>query len=463
MISAPAPSRMLPDVFVRMRRRLTLQYSGLLMLFLGMFIVVVYGLLHAWIWNGQHASLRGLADREARILQQWIDEEQYPKRLPPKTVEDAFAISADQSFYYLFMDGALRFGDELQPELRSQALALISNNNVLTETDKIVGASLATYDEPASIGQERAVSNEQAEFLMTGRRLMWQGDVIGELYIGKQVSEQQRLLRDLLRLLVVLAGVFFALVLWLSHYLSGRAIRQAALSYDRQRQFAADASHELRTPLAVLQTSLDALQMEERIADPELSFIKRTIEGMRAEVASMTKMIVGLLSLARAETGTMALHNESFNVSDVAEAAVQPLQEMARDKRIDLRIDAPADWIVQGDKERLKQLIVLLAENALKYTPEQGRVRVTLSEAAQRRSRHIVLTVQDNGVGIAPEDLPRIFDRFYRQDQARLRSIAGHGLGLAIARSLVDAVNGTIRVDSHPGAGTTFEVRLPLR
>lgn len=462
MISTPASPRLLPDVFVRMRRRLTLQYSGLLMLFLGLFIVVVYGLLHAWIWNGQHGSLRGLADREAGILQHWIDEEQYPKRLPPKTVEDAFAISADQSFYYLFMDGELRFGDELQPELRPQALALIGDNSALRNTDKVIGANLATFDEPASIGQERAVSNEQTEFLVTGRRLTWQGEVIGELYVGKQVSEQHRLLRDLLRFLVVLAGAFFVLALWLSHYLSLRAIRQAALSYERQRQFAADASHELRTPLAVLQTSLDALQMEERIADPELSFVRRTIEGMRTEVSSMTKMIAGLLSLARAETIAKGLPDESFGVSNAAEAAVQPLRAMARDKRIDLSVDAPDGWMVRGDKERLKQLIVLLADNALKYTPEQGRVRISLSEAAHRRSRRIVLKVQDNGVGIAPEDLPRIFDRFYRQDQARQRAIAGHGLGLAIARSLVDAAGGTIRIDSKIGAGTTFEVRLPI-
>lgn len=118
--------------------------------------------------------------------------------------------------------------------------------------------------------------------------------------------------------------------------------------------------------------------------------------------------------------------------------------------------------MVKGDADKLKQLLVLLIDNAIKYTPDKGFVQITLAEEVEKGIRSFTFEVKDSGIGISAEALPRIFDRFFRHDKSRTRQSGGHGLGLAIAKGIVDANRGSIHVTSEPGVGSTFKVRLPL-
>ncbi|MBO9606443.1 MAG: ATP-binding protein [Paenibacillaceae bacterium] len=448
------------NLFDRTRGKLTLQYSGVLIVFLTLFVIAVYTLLYGFIWNDQRARLAEVADSEIRLLQQWADSDDNPTRRPPRDVEDGFSLSTDQSFYYLIRsDGEMQLAGETQPELRAQVTALAAENRFGPKRMEL--AALQTYDRPSSEPTGRPQKSGTGRFLIAERELTWKGERIATLYVGKEVTFQHDLFRYLLVLLVGMALLFFALALWLSHYMARKALVPIAGAYARQREFVADASHELRTPMSVLLTSIEALELETEEGGSEFS--RNVLRGMKEEVGAMTKLTGELLHLARTDADGFAPSRAAFDASQAAAAVVSKLRPLAREKAIELSLHAPESLVVAWDAEKLTQLLVLLVDNAIKYTPERGAVQVRLADAAEKGGHVLTIEVQDNGVGISPEALPRIFDRFYRQDKARTRqSGGGHGIGLAIARNIVEAGRGTIRVASKEGEGSTFTVRLPV-
>ena len=266
--------------------------------------------------------------------------------------------------------------------------------------------------------------------------------------------------RLLLILLIGMALLFFVLALWFSHLMARKAIIPIAKAYAKQREFVADASHELRTPLSVMLTSIEALQLEESIdSDP---FSKNVLNGMKEEVNSITKLASELLHLARSDSGEFELDRSAFNLSESAARAISKLQPFAQAKDIDIELHAPHELTVYWDAEKFTQLLILLIDNAIKYTPGKGTVNVVLADGKEKGARSFTIEVKDNGIGIAAEALPRIFDRFYRRDKSRTRQVGGHGLGLAIAKNIVDASRGTIHVESTLGEGSMFKIRIPL-
>lgn len=447
------------NLFDQTRNKLTLQYSGVLMIFLGLFVVIVYALLYVIIWNDQRSHLTELTNSELQVLQKWVDGDTNPKRLPPKSVEDAFSISADQSFYYLISDtGTVQLGDETQPELREQMMALITKGQFKGE--RIVQTTLQTFDQPSADVHGRPQVGEDARFLVTNRELKWKRQVIGTLYVGKEVTFQHQLFRLLLVLMLGMALIFFVLALWFSHRMSRRAIIPIAKAYERQREFVADASHELRTPLSVMLTSIEALQLEaESEGNP---FTNNVLRGMKDEVNAITRLTSELLQLARSDAGEFVLERSVFQVKAAAESVIAKQLPVAQAKGMTLKLQASDELTIEWDRGKLTQLLVILIDNAIKYTLDSGDVYVTLADKVEKGVRFLTLDVSDNGMGIAPEALPRIFDRFYRQDKARTRQVSGHGLGLAIAKNLVEAAQGTIHVESRVGEGSTFSVRLPM-
>jgi signal transduction histidine kinase len=447
------------DLFDRTRNKLTLQYSGVLVVFLGLFVVIVYGLLYLFIWSDQRNRLNEIADSEIRLLQNWADQDENPNRRPPREIEDAFSISADQSFYYLIAEnGTMELENEIQPELRTQVMESIRMGRF--KRDGIEQVTMQMIDNPSPDGEGSRSRLTDARFLVTERELLWKGERIAALYIGKEVTFQHDLFRLLLVLLIGMALLFFGLALWLSHLMAREAIIPIGNMYARQREFVADASHELRTPLSVMLTSIEALQLDARTENDSFSY--NVLDGMKEEVHSMTKLAGDLLRLARSEAGEFALDRSLFNLREVSESAIHKLLPLAKAKDIVIKLDAPDGLTVNWDAEKLKQLLVLLIDNAVKYTPASGSVDVRLAEGMEKGGRFLAIEVKDSGIGIAAESLPRIFDRFYRQDKARTRKAGGHGLGLAIAKTIVAAGRGTIHADSTPGEGSTFKVRIPL-
>jgi heavy metal sensor kinase len=222
--------------------------------------------------------------------------------------------------------------------------------------------------------------------------------------------------------------------------------------FNTQRRFLADVGHELRTPLTVIKGNVDLMR---RMGSVE----KEDLDSIESEVDRLTRLVGDLLLLAQAESGKLPLDRRLVELDTVLLEAMQGLRVLARE-RLTLKLGEIDQVLVCGDNDRLKQVLVNLIGNAITYTPPGGEVVVGLGKAEQRAR----LTVTDNGPGIPPEDLPYIFERFYRAEKSRTRQKQGKGfgLGLSIAYWIVRNHGGSIEVDSHPGQGTTFCIWLPL-
>jgi len=224
--------------------------------------------------------------------------------------------------------------------------------------------------------------------------------------------------------------------------------RLERLFHARQR-FLADVSHELRTPLTTIRGNIDLMRRMGE-ADPE------TIDVVQDELRRMTRLVDDLLLLARADTGSLPIQHEVVELDTVFLEIYR--QVKAIDHPVQIVLKEVDQVNVLGDQDRLRQLILNLVDNAIKYTPGGGMVSLSLSKTNGEAEIEVV----DNGVGISSEDLPRVFDRFYRVDKARSRNLGGSGLGLSIARWIAQAHGGSIRVESKLGEGSKFTITLPL-
>lgn len=223
-------------------------------------------------------------------------------------------------------------------------------------------------------------------------------------------------------------------------------------SYNSQKQFVSDASHELRTPIAVLQGYINMLSRWGK-SDPEI--LEEGINAIAQETQSMKELVESLLFLARHDKKTLMMEMERFDASDML---VELHREAAMVTPEDTFILNATDICpMEGDRSMVKQVMRILCDNAVKYTPKGGIITLGI----QRKPGWVTLSVQDNGPGISQEDLPKIFERFYRADSARQSESGGHGLGLSIARIIVMGHGGKLRVRSKVGMGSTFYVELP--
>lgn len=233
-------------------------------------------------------------------------------------------------------------------------------------------------------------------------------------------------------------------------------------TFERQRQFTADASHELRTPIAVIRAQAETALSRSRSP----ASYRQTLEKIVEQAEHMSRLANQLLILARADAGKESLEKEPVDLVELVQAVTAEMQAPAQSKGIELKTNLSAELaqlVVNGDQTRLTQLVINLLDNAIKYTPAprpgyQPVVEISLS----RQGAWARLTVSDNGIGIPASDLPHIFERFYRVDKARSRASGGTGLGLAIVQWIVNRHGGRIEVASQLGRGTTFTVWLPL-
>ncbi len=228
-------------------------------------------------------------------------------------------------------------------------------------------------------------------------------------------------------------------------------LAQLDRAFAYQRRFLADAAHELRTPLTTVRLNVEALL---RGADAEPHERDETLRALLRESERMGRLVADLLALARADAG-QPLERRPVALDELLLDVFRQAKPMADGVRLELGELEPVE--VPGDRDRLKQLMLNLVDNALRYTPPGGTVTLDLVRGEQ----YAELRVRDTGIGIAAEHLPRIFERFYRVDRGRSRSQGGTGLGLAISRWIAEAHHGSIEVESQEGQGSTFTLRLP--
>ena len=225
-------------------------------------------------------------------------------------------------------------------------------------------------------------------------------------------------------------------------------------AFDQNRRFLADASHELRTPLAALRGELETLLEE---ANPSRELRDRVGSALE-EVDRLAKIVERLFAIARLDAGEAQGEWLKFDVARLTATTAEQMALLAEDKGVSVSCAAPTQVYVEGDQARVKQVVVNLLDNAIKYTPHGGTINLSVGAAGGKA----VLEVADNGIGIPAEALPHLFERFYRVDKARSRDLGGAGLGLSIVRSICSAHGGQVEVKSQLGRGSRFRVELPL-
>jgi len=223
-------------------------------------------------------------------------------------------------------------------------------------------------------------------------------------------------------------------------------------AFNAQQRLVADVSHELRTPLTTIQGNLDLLR---RGAADDPTMRGEALAAIEDQTSRMRRLVADLLLLAQADAG-LKLHRQPVELDTLLLDIYRQAQVMARNTGVTVRLGAEDQAIVEGDADRLRQLLLNLTDNAIKYTPAGGEVTLTL----HRDDGWVAVSVEDTGVGIAAEDLPHIFERFYRADRSRTRP-GGSGLGLSIAHWIAQAHGGELTVASEPGRGSTFTLHLP--
>jgi heavy metal sensor kinase len=223
-------------------------------------------------------------------------------------------------------------------------------------------------------------------------------------------------------------------------------------AFQHINRFSADVSHELRTPLTILRGELEAAVQHERLTPELLDLLGSALE----ETERLRTIVDQLLVVSRLDAGNVQMEKIPLDLGQLAASTAEQMLLLAEEKSITVRCEADAGVVVDGDPSRLKQVVVNLLDNAIRYTAEGG----SISLSAARQNGWATLVVADNGAGIPPHALPHVFERFYRADQARSRYSGGSGLGLSIVKAICTAHRGDIDIASSEGAGTTVTIRL---
>ncbi|MDR3595734.1 ATP-binding protein [Clostridium sp.] len=262
-------------------------------------------------------------------------------------------------------------------------------------------------------------------------------------------------LKSLLKTFIIVGIGSLIAFFSVSLYLANWAVRPIKKSWEQQRQFVADASHELKTPLTVILANTDIiLSHKEDTINDQIKWINY----IKTECERMTTLVNDLLFLAKTDANKNEVIFSKVNFSDIIWNCVLPFESVAfeEEKKIDNEI--PPDIFINGDSNRLKQLIFILIDNAIKYSNEKGTITILL----EKKQDKVHLSVNNTGEPLPKEKITHLFERFYRVDESRARKKDGYGLGLAIAKTIVDSHNGKILVKSSESEGTTFTVSFPL-
>lgn len=299
-----------------------------------------------------------------------------------------------------------------------------------------------------------SISYKGAEYRLLNVRAEGLYPDVGYYQYVSDISSEISMLNTILTLIIV--GIVFGggISILAGLYLANRALVPIRSSWEKQQRFMADASHELRTPLAVLQTHTELLL---RHPEHTIEEDSREISTILKEIKRMNKLVNGLLTLSQSDAEQLELQLKPVRLDQLARETAKQFSPLAAMKNISLSVYMPGAATVSGDEERLQQLLMIVLDNSIKYTQPGGRVKVSCMGSAAGA----ILKIQDTGPGISKEELPLIFERFYRGDKARSRTAGGTGLGLSIAKWIVTHHGGRIEADSVLNKGTTIKMTFP--
>lgn len=296
----------------------------------------------------------------------------------------------------------------------------------------------------------------EKKFILTGMcRFVTNGTVQGDLYTFVNLEDYYDMAVDGFAFLLLLCLVCVVTAGGGGYYMAAKNIKPLELLFKREHEFAANASHELRTPLTVLSLGIESLQN-----DPDSKFspyAEETLRDMQQETQYMSKLTEALLTLARGDEDNVTLQKEKVDLTAVMAEVCAQLRPLAEQKNLQLVFNSARKVFSLCDKDKIKQLLIILVDNAIKYS-DSG----TITAEVEADGMQAVIRVLDKGIGITEGEAERIFERFYRVDKARSRANGGFGLGLSIAQWIVKRHGGSIAAHPRDGGGTVFTVRLAL-
>ncbi len=427
-------------MFSRIRRQLTILYTVLTALALGGFALLFYfGFTHL-LMNEQEHEIEAYAVRASREVREMLKHGARSRDKGEREKQADFPVETAYVLFAVRSDGTIITPPNQDPAVRPPTTVL---------------GDAKAEKKPTVYTMDRGIE-AQTRFLWMVMTIQDDGRYRGSLIVGKDLSAFDHFLLQLSRTLWGSIAAFLLVAGLIGYVAAGRAMAPIRRSFETQRRFAADASHELRTPISVIQASLDVVEKED---GERLSPLSRQIfDDLKDEVRRMSRLTSSLLTLARADTGTMELNREQFGVEAVAQHVFRAMLPLAQGRGLKLELSLCREVELYADKDRITQLLMILMDNGIKFTPTGGQVTLLID---REKNGAALLEVSDTGIGVSPEDRQHIFERFYRADKARSREEGGAGLGLSIAAWIVNAHGGTIEVRPGAGGGTVFRVLLP--
>lgn len=309
-----------------------------------------------------------------------------------------------------------------------------------------------------TLARDEAVSEDKhdGQFTLDGNRWAFtvQQNEDGYMIVYLDVTAQQKILTNLIYTFIVVAVIMLIVIFFTSRFFANRSIKPVQEAFNKQKQFIADASHELKTPLAIINTNADVLLSN---GEDTIHNQSKWLHVIKSETERMKTLTNDLLYLTEMDDSRARMLFTPFNVSEAVESVILTMEAVIFEKNLSLHYELEPDLTVHGNTEQVKQVVMILLDNCMKYTNPNGSISLTL----KKRHNDVLLKVTNTGEGISPVHLERIFDRFYRADPSRARKYGGYGLGLAIAKSIVEQHKGKIYSKSVVNDHTSFYVQLP--
>ncbi|QMV41152.1 sensor histidine kinase [Cohnella cholangitidis] len=434
-------------MFNRIRAQLTIRNAAVLSVILIALNLSVFFIMKKMLFAQVDQSMEKVnANTTVAVSSKMINSESLPASAVPAQKAVTFRIGQmDRPIIQLFwtdedepmpMLGKSTFSEEQLKQLQPKLFGS-SPKNVKVGDQYFRVLNIGDLDIPEVIGADGSAYRIVTQQLLSN------------------VSAEIGMLRRLQFILLLGGSVGLLVAIAAGFYLANRSLIPIRVSLEKQQQFVSDASHELRTPLSVIQAHAELLL---RHPGHTIEQDSKHVSTVLQEARRMSKLVGGLLTLARSDSNRLELERKTVQFDRIVQESVNKMQLLAEVKDIILNAEIDSPIPMNADEERLHQLLVTVLDNAIQYTPEGGVVRVVCRKFAHS----VQLEVEDTGIGISPDDLPHVFDRFYRGDKARTRREGGSGLGLAIAQWIVERHGGKIRLESKLSTGTRVTVTLPI-
>lgn len=422
-------------LFHDLRKRMTFHYS----LVFGVVILAIVIATYAFTWWTLLAIEKEELYAEAvHEGEEWINSRELPVSEKELLSGDvlAYFVEADDKTIILNQMGTAEVGK-----------ALFKKRNDWPKLGSDYTRMIRCHDEART---------QHYRYLATACVVEDKGKVIGHLYMFKNMETYYSAGIQTLQTLAFLLFVLFILASLGGYWLAGRNLIPIGEAYDKQKQFTADASHEMRTPLAVMKLGVQGIEADD---ENKLSgFSTDTLSMLEQEVDRLTRLTENLMTLARSDNENYSAEPTNILLSDMCVQVANQLQLVASEKDIAIKRHIEPNVSFHGDESSINRLLIILLDNAIKYSPDSTDILLDL----KANKNTIFIRIADQGIGISDENKEKIFERFYRVDKSRSRSMGGLGLGLSLAKAIVKHHHGDIWVEDNKPQGSVFIVKLPI-